>query len=184
MSRRALILLDRDGVLNEDSPDYVRSLDDLHLIQGAPEAVARLSRAGHPVFVVTNQSGVGRGLIAPDALARIHDEIAAHVGRLGGRIDGFALCPHLPDDGCGCRKPGTAMIEAVRARLSRSDASPSETFLVGDRATDLEAARAAGCRAILVRTGHGRQTERALAPDAGVEVFDDLAAAADWLLGD
>ena len=177
-----MILLDRDGVINRDSADFVRSLDDLRIISGSLEAIAALSRAGHPVAVVTNQSGLARGFIQNDDLEAIHTFLRESVEQLGGRIDRFEVCPHHPEDECHCRKPRPGLIEAAAAHLN---ADPEAAILIGDRITDIEAARACGCRAILVRTGHGAETESRMINEmcaALVEVYDDLAAAADVIL--
>ena len=182
MPRRSLILLDRDGVLNEDSPDFIRSEAELLPIAGSLEAVARLSRAGHAIAVVTNQSGLGRGLFDRTTLEAIHDRLAAGVAAHGGRIDRFEVCPHLPEDGCRCRKPRAGLLEAAADRFGRA---PADAILVGDRRSDLEAAQAFGCRAVLVRTGHGRDTERTLTTVRPDGIYDDLAAfVLDLLSGD
>ncbi len=171
-----LVLIDRDGVLNEDRPDSVKSPEELVLLPGAAEAVARLNRAGLPVAVVTNQSVVGRGLIDEAALARIHGALAEGLARSGARLDALIWCPDPPDRPTRRRKPGPGMLEEA---LARFEASPDEAVMIGDSLTDLQAAAAAGCARILVRTGKGRSTEAAgLPPDLlPVSVYDDLAAA-------
>jgi len=189
MTRRLLVLLDRDGVLNRDSPNYVKSVEELEIISGSAEAAAALSNAGHSVVVVTNQSGIARGLIEPNALTAIHASIDASVVACGGQIDHFQVCPHSPQQRCPCRKPETGLIVAARAQLADSF---DQTLFVGDRITDLQAAIASGCHPILVRTGHGAATERQITDpnvdpvipvDARVDIFDDLACAVDAILG-
>jgi D-glycero-D-manno-heptose 1,7-bisphosphate phosphatase len=147
-------------------------------IAGSIEAIARLSRAGWLVFIASNQSGVGRGLISPDALTAIHARMTAAIDAAGGRLAGIFWCPHRPDEGCACRKPAPGLFRQIEAALGRSIAgSPA----VGDSARDLAAARAAGARPILVRTGNGAATAAALTEP--VETYADLAAVADALLG-
>jgi D-glycero-D-manno-heptose 1,7-bisphosphate phosphatase len=172
-----VVVLDRDGVINHDSPDFIRTPDQWVPIAGSLEAIARFTRAGWLVFVATNQSGLGRGLITPADYAAINARMTAGVEAAGGRLAGIFWCPHLPGDACQCRKPGPGLFRQIEAALGRSLAgSPA----VGDSARDLAAARAAGARPILVRTGNGSATEAGLAEP--VEVYADLAAAAEQLL--
>lgn len=172
-----LILLDRDGVLNADSPDFVRDVGDWRPLPGALDAVARLKRAGLLVGVCSNQSGIARGIVSEAALARIHGRLASELDHRGTALDTLRYCPHGPDDGCRCRKPAPGMLVDAMAELG---VSPAETVFVGDSIRDVEAARAAGCRAALVRTGNGSAAEPA-ARDLGVIwVGDDLAAFAEW----
>ncbi|MAT82770.1 MAG: D-glycero-beta-D-manno-heptose-1,7-bisphosphate 7-phosphatase [Gammaproteobacteria bacterium] len=174
-----LILLDRDGVLNVDSPDFVRSADEWLPIPGALPAVAALNRAGLLVGVCTNQSGVGRGLFSEATLTDIHRRMRTELDAAGGHLDDLRYCPHDPDAGCDCRKPAPGMLRAAMAAL---DVSPDETIFVGDAIRDVEAAHAAGCRAALVRTGKGAQVEP-LARGMGVSwIGDDLAAFVEWIL--
>lgn len=167
-----VVLLDRDGVVNEERADFVRCVDDWVPIPGSLAAIARLHRAGRRVAIVTNQSGVGRGLLTDSALAAIHARLAAAVEAEGGAIAGFFHCPHVPEDACACRKPRTGLIEAAARTLGFD---PRGTPLVGDRASDLAAARAVGGRPILVRSG---RTPHDLADSVAGDapVFDDLAA--------
>lgn len=178
-----LVILDRDGVINEDSDHFVRTLAQWKPLPGAIEAIARLSRAGYDVYVATNQSGVGRGLIPPGELEAMHRRMVQLVEEQGGRLAGIYYCPHVLEDGCGCRKPKPGLLDRIRA-----DAGVAELTgvpLIGDSLRDLEAAAARGCRPILVRTGKGRAAEAALHESphlAGVAIYDDLAAAAQALL--
>jgi D-glycero-D-manno-heptose 1,7-bisphosphate phosphatase len=176
-----LVMLDRDGVLNEECPGFVTNPDQLVMIAGAAEAVARLCGSGHRIAVVTNQSAVGRGLIDAAMLERIHDRLRAEIARAGGRIDAILACPDPPWAPTARRKPAPGMLrEAIR----RFRAEAATTPMIGDSLPDLEAAFAAGCRRILVRTGHGAAVQAAGIPAllSPVAVFDDLAEAVDGLL--
>lgn len=181
MSGRPLILLDRDGVINEESEAYVKAPSEFLPIPGSLDAIARLSAAGHPIAVVTNQSAVGRGLISPATLESIHAGLREAVGLRGGSIDRIEVCPHRPDAGCDCRKPATGLLRSAARHLERDAAT---SVLIGDRASDLQAARSFGCEALLVRTGHGRATEKTVGGEAALGVFDDLARATDWILAE
>ena len=169
-----LVVLDRDGVINEDSDAYIKSVAEWIPIPGSLAAIAALTRAGFDIAVVTNQSGVGRGLYSEQTLAAIHRHMEAAVRRAGGALLGIYSCPPRSDADCECRKPKTALL----TRLARdSGHSLVGVPFIGDKASDLAAAEAVGARPILVRTGSGAATERALAPRT-VETFDDLRAAA------
>jgi len=176
-----LILLDRDGVINEDSDDYIKAPEEWHPIPGSLEAIAQLHHAGYRVLVLTNQSGLARGLFDPDTLARIHQRMYQALAAVGGAVSGVFFCPHGPGDDCRCRKPLPGLFEEVAQRLQVSlDGVPA----VGDSLRDLRAAEAAGARPILVRTGKGRHTEAALPANHGYPVFEDLAAVVRWLLAE
>jgi D-glycero-D-manno-heptose 1,7-bisphosphate phosphatase len=177
-----LVLLDRDGVLNEDRPNHVLNPGQLVMIPGAAEAVARLNAAGHLVAVCTNQSCVGRGMIDADMLARIHDKLRDELARAGARLDLLLVCTDPPWAAGPRRKPAPGML---REALSRFRAPASETPFVGDSLGDLQAAAAAGCPRVLVRTGKGPATQAAgIAPELlPVAVRADLAEAVDMLLG-
>lgn len=166
-----LVLLDRDGVINEDSDEYVKSPAEWRPIPGSLEAIARLCGAGFAVVVVSNQSGLARGLFDRAGLDAIHAEMQRQVAAAGGRLAGVFFCPHAPDAGCGCRKPAVGLLREVETALGVEVAGAP---LVGDKPSDLELARNGGCQPILVRTGRGRETERSIGPD--VTVFDDLLA--------
>lgn len=178
-SVRGIVFLDRDGVLNVDSPDFIKSVAEWKPIPGSLEAVVRLSLAGFHVVVVTNQSGVARGLIPGGALDAIHALLRERVQALGGHIAGIYHCPHAPEDGCRCRKPDIELIRRAEADLGLEAAGAP---FVGDRMTDLEAARRAGCRPVFVRGSSAPPDELASSHWADVRVFCDLARAADWLL--
>ena len=177
-----LVFLDRDGVLNVDRPDSVKSPDELVLLPGAAAAVARLNAAGWTVVVVTNQGLVGRGVISVERLDLIHDRLRDLLAREGGRLDEIVVCVDHPDRPSERRKPAPGMLVET---LRRYRAVAAETTMIGDDRDDLEAARAAGCRRMLVRTGKGAATQAAgigrdLLP---VSIHADAAAAIDVLLG-
>ena len=174
-----LIVLDRDGVINEDSADYIRCLQDWHPIPGSLEAIARLHRAGWHVVVATNQSGIARKLFDLDTLARIHETMHRRVIESGGMIDAVFFCPHGPDDGCECRKPKPGMLLDIADRL-RTDLQGVPA--IGDSLRDLQAAKAAGATPILVKTGKGFGTVSSPDLDPEVAVFDDLYSAVIHLL--
>ena len=171
-----LAILDRDGVINENSPDYIKSPEEWYPLPGSLEAIARLKRAGWRVAVATNQSAIGRGLITQATLEAIHASMARALEAHGGRIDVLAYCPHTPDDHCDCRKPASGLLREISTRLGTGLAGVP---FIGDNSSDVLAARAVGARPILVRTGYGEATA-AEYPD--VPVFDDLAAAVNSLL--
>lgn len=175
-----LVILDRDGVINEDSDAYIKSAEEWRPIPGSLEAIARLTRAHFHVVVVTNQSGIGRGLFDLDALQQIHARMHRELARHGGRIDAIYYCPHGPDDDCHCRKPKPGMLRDLGKRLKIDLAGVPA---IGDSLRDLQAAQAVNARPILVRTGKGRQTEAAGGLRGG-EVYDDLAAAVEQLLAE
>ena len=177
-----MVLLDRDGVLNQDRADYVKHPDEVVLIPGAAGAVARLNMAGIPAVVVTNQSAVGRGIIDDSALERIHERLRAALAERGARLDAILFCPDSPDRPSARRKPAPGML---REALARFGAAAQHAPMIGDSLRDLEAAAAVGCPRILVRTGKGRATEAASLPAQvrPVAVYDDLAAAVAALLG-
>ncbi|HEU0197155.1 MAG TPA: D-glycero-beta-D-manno-heptose 1,7-bisphosphate 7-phosphatase [Nevskiaceae bacterium] len=173
-----LVILDRDGVINEDSPDYIKSPQEWRAIPGSLDAIARLHQAGYYVFVASNQSGIGRGLFDYDALFAIHDRMQTALAELGARIDAIEFAPDHPDHATALRKPAPGMLLDIAARLQTSlEGVP----VVGDSAGDIAAARTAGARPILVLTGNGQRT-RARPEMAGVETFDDLASFVNELL--
>jgi D-glycero-D-manno-heptose 1,7-bisphosphate phosphatase len=174
-----LVILDRDGVINRESPDFIRSPAEWLPLPGALEAIATLTAHGFAVVVATNQSGVGRGLFSPATLAAIHAKMTAAVAAAGGQLAGIFVCPHAPTDGCDCRKPQPGLLRQIEAAFATPLAGVPA---VGDSARDLRAAQAVGARAILVRTGNGRETEAQLGAVPGVEVFDDLTAVAAALV--
>jgi len=183
-----LLILDRDGVINQDTGDYIKSLDEWQPIPGSIEAMARLSQAGYALVVATNQSGLARGLFDLDDLEAMHARLTELLEAEGGKLEAIFYCPHHPDDGCKCRKPQTGMLDAMEAEFNTSVA---DAIFVGDSLKDLQAAVAKNCRPCLVLTGLGRDTLDQLAqleaPEARaladqVRTFDDLASLADHLL--
>lgn len=176
-----LFLLDRDGVLNADRPDSVKSPGELVLLPGAAAAVRRLNEAGRLVAVCTNQSVVGRGIIDEAMLGRIHEKLRTELAREGARLDALFHCPDHPRQPGPRRKPAPGML---REAMARFHIAPAETVMIGDALVDLEAAAAAGCRRILVRSGKGRTTQAAGLPAhvLPVAVHEDLAGAVAALL--
>lgn len=174
----SLIILDRDGVINHDSDDFIKSPAEWEPIEGSLEAIARLNYAGFRVVVITNQSGIARGLLDVEMLNRIHSKMRRMLSQVGGRVEAIIFCPHGPDDDCSCRKPKPGSFHDLAHRLRVSlDHVPA----VGDSLRDIEAAHIAGARPILVRTGKGTDAEKSGVPD-GVPVYDDLAGVVDSLL--
>lgn len=172
------IILDRDGVINEDSDAYIKSPDEWHPIPGSLEAVARLTQAGYSIAILSNQSGLARGLFNADQLDAIHALMRASVEASGGRIAALHFCPHGPDGDCACRKPRAGLFE----RLAREQGiNLAGVPAIGDSYRDIEAARAVGASPILVRTGKGRRT-LLKHPDPGCPVFADLYEATRFLL--
>jgi len=173
-----LVILDRDGVINEDSPDYIKSAEEWRPIPGSLEAIARLHQAGFHVYVASNQSGIGRGLFDLDALLTIHERMQRALAELGARIDAIEFAPEHPDDASDLRKPAPGMLLDLAKRLQISlDGVP----VVGDSLRDLQAAEAAGASPVLVLSGNGQRTklEHKL---PGVPVYADLATfAEDWI---
>jgi len=174
-----LIVLDRDGVINEDSDDYVKTLEEWIPIPGSLQAIARLNRAGWTVAVATNQSGLARGMFTPSTLADMHFKMQQLVMEQGGRIDLIVHCPHGPDDGCQCRKPKPGMFRTIAEHFGLADLKGVP--VVGDSHRDLHAGLLLGGKPYLVKTGKGLRTLEGALP-SGTKVFDDLAAVVDHLL--
>ena len=167
-----LILLDRDGVVNHDSPDYIKTPEEWKAIPGSIQAISDLKRSGRLVAVCTNQSGVARGMLSLAQLQAIHQKMSAALANCGAALDGLIFCPHHPDEGCSCRKPQPGMLLEMMAQLG---VAADQTVYVGDSIRDAEAAAAAGCRFVLVRTGNGKAAEPRLRRQDLAEVYDDLA---------
>jgi D-glycero-D-manno-heptose 1,7-bisphosphate phosphatase len=170
-----LVVLDRDGVINVDSDQYVKSPEEWTPIPGSLEAIARLTQAGFHVVVATNQAGLGRGLFDMATLNAMHNKMHKAVNQLGGRIDAVFFCPHTQDAGCACRKPQPGMLLEIAERFKIPLA---DVPAIGDSLRDLQAASAAGARPVLVLTGKGKQTLEAGGLPEGTEIYKDLAAAA------
>jgi D-glycero-D-manno-heptose 1,7-bisphosphate phosphatase len=174
-----LVILDRDGVINYDSAQFIKSPDEWKPIPGSLEAIARLCQADYHVVVATNQSGIGRGLFDMSTLNAIHDKMHKAVAHAGGRIDAIFFCPHTAESDCGCRKPKSGMIEEIAQRYNMD---MKEVPAIGDSLRDLESAAQLGARPILVLTGKGAKTQAKGGLPEGTEVFPDLAAAAATLV--
>ena len=179
-----LVILVRDGTINEDRDDFVKSADEWVQLPGALEAIARLNQAGWHTVVATNQSGIGRGLFDMAALNAMHLKMNQALHRLGGRVDAVFFCPHAPQESCTCRKPLPGLFEQIGARYGIDLA---DVPTVGDSVRDLEAGRAAGCHTHLVRTGklarEGEEAcQRAASAVPGTLVHADLAAFAEALV--
>lgn len=180
--RPKLVILDRDGVINHDSDSYVKSAAEWIPIAGSIEAIGRLCQQGYQVAIASNQSGLGRGLFNQAALDAMHAKMAALIAAEGGSLAAIHYCSHLPDAGCSCRKPAPGLLLEIGGTLG----IPLEgVAFIGDTLKDVEAARAVGCRPILVRSGKGARTLEAH-PElaATLPIFDDLSAAVDYLLSE
>ena len=177
-----IIVLDRDGVINQDSDYYIKSADEFIPIKGSISAIARLSAAGFKVVVATNQSGLSRKYFDDRQLSEIHHLLCSMVEQAGGVIDGIFYCPHHPDEGCSCRKPKTGLLEQIESKLS---CNLYGSYFVGDSLKDIQAALRFGCKPILVRTGKGSITEQSISNtyDAFIPIHDDLANAVSSILG-
>jgi D-glycero-D-manno-heptose 1,7-bisphosphate phosphatase len=176
-----LIILDRDGVINEDSDTFIKSPAEWKPIRGSLEAIARLHRAGWRVVIATNQSGIARKLFDLDMLSRIHETMHRQVAESGGLIDAVFFCPHGPDDQCDCRKPKPGMFYDISGRLR---ISLKGVPAIGDSLRDIQAARAAGAAPMLVKTGKGTDTASNPELDKNVPVYNDLYSAVNALLSD
>ena len=159
-----LLILDRDGVINEDSNAYICSLEQWHPISGSIRAIANLSCAGFRIAIATNQSGLNRGYFTLDTLEEIHARLCKLVEAEGGHIEGIFYCPHLPGENCSCRKPATGLIDTIETELGESARG---AYFIGDSLKDLQAASAHGCIPVLVKTGKGSQTFAQLASNPG-----------------
>jgi D-glycero-D-manno-heptose 1,7-bisphosphate phosphatase len=176
---RPFLLLDRDGVINHESRGYIRCSEEWQPISGSLEAIAALTQAGVDVFVLTNQSGIGRGYYSLDDLAKIHEKMHASIEQAGGLIRAVYFCPHDPDKHCDCRKPAPAMFLQCAKEF---DLDLSKTWYVGDKLSDLQAADNVGAKAALVLTGYGQKTLADLPKEHGYAVFADLTAFVNYFL--
>ena len=174
-----LVILDRDGVINHDSDQYIKSPEEWKPIPGSLAAIARLNQAGYRVVVATNQSGIGRRLFEADTLMAIHEKMLKAVAQVGGRIDAIFFCPHTNADNCECRKPRPGLLKEIAARFN---ADLTGVPAIGDSLRDLQAAEAAGGQPMLVLTGKGEKTLREGGFPASTAIFPDLAFAASALL--
>jgi D-glycero-D-manno-heptose 1,7-bisphosphate phosphatase len=176
-----LVILDRDGVINHDSTEFIKSPEEWKPIAGSLEAIARLNQAGYRVVIITNQSGLSNGLFTLDDLTQIHQKMLKQLEDVGGNIEAIFFCPHNPKDNCKCRKPRPGMFQDLANRLG---ISLTDVPAVGDSLRDLQASIAAGAKPILVLTGKGRQTLTQLEGFNDVAIYDDLAGFVENLVGE
>ena len=179
---KKFIILDRDGVINEDSDEYIKSPEEFIPIKGSLAAIAKLNQAGYVVVVATNQSGIARGYYNEATLQLMHEKLRRLVAAEGGSIDKIYFCPHGPDDNCDCRKPKPGMLRQI---LTEYNMDPANVVAIGDSLRDLQAAQAVGVKSILVRTGKGKKTESQLPSEASLintPIFNNLADAVNELL--
>ncbi|HEY7884567.1 MAG TPA: D-glycero-beta-D-manno-heptose 1,7-bisphosphate 7-phosphatase [Cellvibrionaceae bacterium] len=184
-----LVILDRDGVINQDNGDFIRTVDAWIPIPGSIEAIAELHGAGFTVVIATNQSGLARGHFDLDDLEAMHAKLTELVEAAGAELGGIFYCPHGPDDGCKCRKPLPGLIDAIEAEFNTAAVGAP---LIGDTLRDLQAGAAKGCKLMLVKTGNGEQTLTQLdtseqgyfLEDMAVQVSDNLAAAARTIIAE
>jgi len=179
---KKVVFLDRDGVINYDSPDYIKSRSEFKFIPGSIEAIGKLTVSGFTSIVISNQSALARKLISSEELDNIHKLMKQTIAAAGGDITDIFFCPHMPDDECNCRKPQPGLIFQAQRKY---DIDPAEAVMVGDSARDIECACNAGCgRAVLVTSGNDRDVEKVLkikqiAPDY---VAENLYDAARWII--
>ena len=174
-----LVILDRDGVINYDSDDYVKSADEWEAIPGSLEAIARLCHDGYRIIIASNQSGLARKKFDIMDLNKIHQKMFTHLSQFGGNIDAIFFCPHGPRQGCECRKPKPGLLKAISSRLH---VSLTDIPMVGDNISDIEAAQAVNAKPILVRTGKGQQLiDENKVPD-NIPVYSDLTEVAEALI--
>ena len=175
-----LIILDRDGVINYDSDQFIKKPEEWKPIPGSLEAIARLNQADYRVVVATNQSGIGRGLFDMSMLNAIHNKMHKACALVGARIDAVFFCPHTNENGCDCRKPKSGMLEEIAARYGLGDLD--DVPVVGDSLRDLQPAAALGAQPYLVLTGKGMKTQAAGGLPGGTQIYPDLAAAVATLV--
>lgn len=176
-----LIIIDRDGVINEDSDAYIKSTEEWIPIPGSLEAIARLNRAGYTVTVATNQSGLSRGYFDLKTLSEMHRKMESLLAEKGGHVDAMFYCPHGPGDGCDCRKPKPGLLNEIGKRFQTK---LNNVLFIGDTLSDIKAAQAANAKPILVRTGKGEKTEKLLKENgfADVHVYKNLSKVVDAIL--
>ncbi len=176
------ILLDRDGVINHERADYVKSWSEFQFLPGVLPILQRLTTLAIPIVVITNQSAIGRGLVPAATVAEIHGRLCAVVAKAGGRLDGFFMCPHHPADGCCCRKPQPGLLVQAAQHFGFT---LGRAVFIGDTVTDFEAACRAGCQSILVKSGRQGPTLDQRFADVTLPppIVADLTAAVDLLLG-
>ena len=180
LSADNLVILDRDGVINHASDNYIKSLDEWVPYPSSVTAIARLTRTGYTVAVATNQSGIARGYYDEATLHAMHEHLISLVEAEGGHIAHIAYCPHVPNDNCQCRKPLPGMLIQIQQILGLESLTGS--WMVGDSLRDIQAGEAVGCKTALVRTGKGVKTEQKGVGLEKTKVFDDLAQFVEWLI--
>lgn len=173
------IILDRDGVINCDSDEYIKSADEWVPIPGSLEAIANLNRAGYQVLVVTNQSGIARGLFDLEALNGMHEKFISELTAVGGYVEEIFFCPHQPSDHCECRKPKPGLLHQIQKKYA---VDFQQTFFIGDNISDMELAQAVGCNPILVLTGKGQRVLQSHPEWVSKPHFVDLAEAVRFIL--
>ena len=177
-----LIILDRDGTINRDSDEYIKSPDEWLPLPGAMDAIARMYQAGWHIVIASNQSGLGRGLFDLATLNLMHDKMNKMLANAGGRVDAIFYCPHIPQDNCNCRKPLSGLFEQIGERIA---VQLDQVHAVGDSLRDAQAAAAVGCMTHLVCTGKSEDWTHSYPPDnfpPDTKVHVNLAGFADWLL--
>lgn len=175
-----IIILDQNGVVNHNSPTFIKTPDEWQPIPDSLEAIARLTQSGYRVVIATNQSGIGRGLLDMSMFTAINDKMYKAVQQVGGHIDAIFFCPHTNVDKCACRKPETGLFEEIRQRYG---VDLSTVPAIGDSLKDLQAAASAGAKPILVLTGNGKETQVSDQLPKDTLIFDNLATAVDALIG-
>lgn len=174
-----LVILDRDGVINYDSDNYIKSVDEFIPLPGSLEAITTLNNAGYQVAIATNQSGIARGFYDIDTLAAMHQKLEDELTKLGGHVDYIAYCPHGPEDQCHCRKPLTGLLEEIAQHFN---VDLSGVPVIGDSLRDLQSAQTVGAKPILVKTGKGERTIAKGEGIAGILIYADLASAVESII--
>ena len=170
-----LIILDRDGVINKDSPEYVRSPEQWHAVPGSLEAIAKLHKCGYKVVVATNQSGIARGYYTPETLEAIHKKMINQVENAGGRLDEIFVCPHGPDDNCDCRKPKPGLLLQAAEKFN---VDPSEMVMIGDSMRDIIAAKNCGADAMFIKSD-AKTNDSIEVQKLGLPIYENLERAAE-----
>ena len=175
-----LIVLDRDGVINEDSDEYIKTPDEWIPINGSLEAIARLNQVGHQVVVVSNQSGIARGYYDDEMLAKIHEKMTEMLSAVGGHLDGIFYCPHHPDENCKCRKPKTGLLEKA---ILNHNIDVSISFLIGDRMLDIEAGNKIGLKTVIIPEKIDMVDEEMLKTEARPDYYStNFIDGVNWIL--
>ena len=177
--KRPAVFLDRDGVINQNRADYVKSWSEVEFLPAAFDALRRLAETDFAIVLVTNQSAVGRGIVSKESATRLNRRIVETIRSQGGRVNGSYLCPHHPDDNCECRKPRPGMLLQAADELGLD---LGRSYFIGDAITDMQAADAAGVRGILVLTGRGQNQAREASAPLPWPIASDLESAIDYIL--